>query len=110
MTEGIAGDALREQKQWDDRQRKYGRAVKDLDRIASTGWGGGVELQSIKVRFGVTGHVDTLVVLTAKDHEGAPVVAFYNHEEPSEALVGAIRKVLNGSHKWRPDRFANGKA
>lgn len=81
-------------------------ALANLDRTARSGWSGEYELTGLKVKLGYIDHTDTMVIVTALDGQGAPVVAFHSANLPSEAIMGAVNRFLNGGLKWRDDEYA----
>jgi len=81
------------------------RALMELDRLCSGHAPGEVELRGIKLRLGETDRAETLVVVTAWDDAGAPIVGFGNGMAPSEALVSTINRVVNGQIKWKEDSY-----
>lgn len=84
---------------------RAGKALAQLDRMCSTYWPGEFQIGSIKVRLGETDNTETLVIVCGELSDGTPVVGFSSALVPSEALVGAINRVVNGSMKWRDDDY-----
>jgi len=89
----------------DSFDKRAGRAMAELDALCSGKRPSAPELRGLKVRLGVTDETETLVIVTAWDDAGAPIVGFSQGMTPSEALVGAINRVVNGSMKWKEDQY-----
>jgi hypothetical protein len=87
----------------DEAQGRSGRALAHLDRMCNFRVDEGYELLRLNVRLGIVDHVETLAVVSIKDEEGQFWVGFNSSMLPSEAIVGAINRVLNGSMKWKRD-------
>jgi hypothetical protein len=84
---------------------RMGDAMAVLDRLCAKGAPGGVEMQGLKMRLGVTDSMPTLVIVMALDGEGAPIVGFNEAMSPAEALIGAVNRIANGSMKWKEDQY-----
>lgn len=89
---------------------RAGRALAQLDRMCSAYWPGEVLISTVKLRLGETDNTETLVVVCGELSDGTPVVGFSTALVPSEALVGAINRVVNGNMNWRQDDYRNGRA
>ncbi len=61
-------------------------------------------------KMGVKGASDTLIIWKGEEADGTPVVAFTSGDEILTALSKGIRKIMDGSLKWRVDewRMQNG--
>ena len=93
---------------WDRRKAKAGSAVMNLDRLTHPSWSGEIEIVSFRLRLGQPGHEENLVVVQGVNGSGEPVVAFHSADEASDALVGAINRVLNGQLRWKADEYKAG--
>jgi hypothetical protein len=87
--------------------KRVARALMELDRMCDVDSGRQIELRALKMRLGETDHEETLVIVTAWDDAGAPIVCFSQGMTPSEALVGAINRIANGSVTWKEDQYGN---
>lgn len=89
----------------DDNLMRLGMALMELDRCVSSHWSGQVELTGVKLRLGDAASLETLVILTGLGGDGTPIVAFHGGVPPSEALAGAMRRLLSGNLKWKEDEY-----
>jgi hypothetical protein len=84
-------------------QERAARALAELDRAMSMAnyeqWG----LERINIRLGLVDYTETLVTVVMVDTDGQKWVGFNGSMLPSEAIIGAINRVLNDSMKWRKD-------
>jgi len=90
---------------FEDQTKRLGWGVRELDRICSGHWQGGVELERVKLRLGDTSQIETLVILEGVGDDGTPVVGFHSACPPSEALAGALRRCAAGQIRWRIDDY-----
>jgi len=88
--------------------QRVGYDVMQLDRISARSWSGAVDVQSVKIRLGLGSEIETLVIFTGIDEDGTPVVAFHGGAPASEALIGGLRRLVNGSLRWKIDGYRNG--
>jgi hypothetical protein len=86
-------------------QERAGRALAQLDRMCNYSQMANTGLQRLSVRLGVVDHIETLVVVSIMDEDGEFWVGFNSSMLPSEAIVGAINRVLNGTMKWKEDEY-----
>lgn len=93
----------------DGREQGLGSSLMLLDHITSTNWRGQVLLTGLSMRCPLEERGEFLVVLKGEDSDGAPVVGFHGAFSASEALVGAVERMNNGTIKWRIDQYAQGK-
>jgi hypothetical protein len=93
----------------EDVVRRSGNAMALLDRLAGGLEVHDVEVSGLKIRLGVTDQIETLVVVTAVGEDGTPLVGFNGSMVPSDALVGAINRVVNGQMKWRLDEYRSAR-
>jgi hypothetical protein len=79
-------------------------ALMALDRMMHMHQVESYGLRKISMRLGVVDYTDTLVTIVMVDEEGAEWVGFHGALSPSEALMGAINRVVNGTMKWRKSK------
>jgi len=85
--------------------RRCAVALVELDRLCSGHAAGMPEIVALKMKIGTTDQMRTLVIVSALDEEGGPMVAFHDGMSPSEALVGAVNRILNHDIKWKEDQY-----
>jgi hypothetical protein len=69
---------------------------------------GGVELDAVRIKRTDGGDSPLLMVITAVDHEGTPIVGFQAGSEPIEMMASAVRRIRNGTLKWKLDTYRAG--
>jgi len=97
------------ERSFNDIAQRIGFDLLLLDRVSGEHWTGQVEIASIKLRMGLGTAVETLVVFTGVDEDGTPVVAFHGGAPASEALVGGLRRLVNGTLRWKVDGYRVGE-
>jgi len=88
---------------------RFGIMAASLDRMVSRHWSGEVDVTGLKLKLGNDTVVETLVILTGVWGDGTPVVAFHSAAPVSEAIAGAMRRLMNGTLKWKEDEYATGR-
>ena len=88
------------------RDERVMRALKILDRVDSPYWGGDVDVSGVKIKLGGADGMESLVIVTGRNGDGLPVVAFHSALGGLDALAGALNRLANGGLKWKEDEYA----
>lgn len=95
----------RENEKHDKLERRYARALFQIERMTSQHYTGEIELEGVRMKLGLDGKIETLVVYTGVDSEGKPVVGFHSGFHAGEALAAGLKRIENGQMKWREDEY-----
>ena len=85
--------------------RKVIRALRYLFASMEAASSGEGHVESFRVRGPQYDGGDYLVVLSATEVDGTPVVAFHGAATLQDGLTGAGNRVRNGSLKWHLDKW-----
>ena len=69
----------------------------------------GLLVYEIRLFRSETGNDPLLMVVKAYAADGTPMVGFHGGSHPVEMLAAALRRMRNGSFKWKPDEYARGR-
>lgn len=83
---------------------KQSETLVSMERIADRYYEAEMNLTSIRIRFPRSEGDGYLGVVSAEGPAGK-VVAFHDATEFLETLVGLIRRLDNGSVKWKEDKY-----
>jgi hypothetical protein len=83
---------------------RVAHALGALDRMMHMHYAEEWGLRKVNMRLGVVDYTETLVTVVMVDEEGVEWVGFHAALSPSEALMGAVNRVVNGTMKWRKSK------
>lgn len=89
-------------------EKRHLEALERLDRMMHHSYEADMELESLRLRLGISGSAETLVVVTALDAEGTRFVGFHSSYNVLDAFAGAIDRVYHGKIRWREDDYQPG--
>jgi len=81
--------------------------IADWTDVLTGGVIAGVEPYDVRIKHTPDGDEPLLLIVKAYNADGAPLVAFHAGRNVLDILAGAMRRMRNGTIKWRNDDYAN---